>query len=341
MELERGEAQEVWNEMVWNSLTWLVQVVVFPGFLTLIALALFYEWVDRKFVAKLQNRYGPLHVGPHGLLQPIADLIKLLSKEDITPFAADRVIFAASPLILLASPLTALLFIPMSGVYSTVGFEGDLLLVLFLFMLPMIAIFLGSWASANRFTAVGAVRATLQLLAYEVPMGMAAIGTAIAARSLSISRIVAWQAGSGVWLAVIQPLGFIVFTMCVVAELRRVPFDAPTAETEIVAGWETEFSGRKLAVIRLGEDLSTLLLAGLAVSLYLGGPAGPAPIPPIVYFLAKVTAYVLLISLIRAAFARFRIDQTLRNFWGYLLPLSIVQVLVVQLLAGGVLAWLW
>ncbi|RLE79842.1 MAG: NADH-quinone oxidoreductase subunit H, partial [Thermoprotei archaeon] len=188
--------------MVWNSLTWLVQVVVFPGFLTLIALALFYEWVDRKFVAKLQNRYGPLHVGPHGLLQPIADLIKLLSKEDITPFAADRVIFAASPLILLASPLTALLFIPMSGVYSTVGFEGDLLLVLFLFMLPMIAIFLGSWASANRFTAVGAVRATLQLLAYEVPMGMAAIGTAIAARSLSISRIVAWQAGSGVWLAV-------------------------------------------------------------------------------------------------------------------------------------------
>ena len=326
--------------MVWPEVEWLIHVLVFPGFATLILLSLFYEWVDRKFVAKLQNRYGPLHVGPHGLLQPLADLIKLLTKEDITPQAADKAIFALTPILLLAIPLAALQYVPITSLNSLAGFEGDLLLVFFLMMLFTIAIFLGSEASANRFSSVGGVRTALQMLGYEVPMGLAAAGAAIAADSLSIEGIVRWQVQSGLWLLVLQPLGFAVFLLCSLAELEKVPFDMPVAETEIVAGWETEFSGRKLALIRLGQDLATLLYAGLMASLYLGGPAGPAPIPPAIYFLAKLTVCVVLISLLRAAFARFRIDQALRNFWLYLLPLAIAQLIVVQLLEGGVVAWL-
>lgn len=307
-------------------------VALFPGFLFLIALALFYEWVDRKFVAKLQNRYGPLYTGPKGVLQPLADIIKLLAKEDITPEAADRFAFTVTPIVLLALPLAGLFVVPMVADRSILRFEGDLAFIAFLMALIATFNFLGAWSSTSRYPIVGGVRALVQMVGYEVPLTLVMFGPAIVAGSLSISGIVAWQAERGLYFLLLQPLGFGIFVLCSLAEAEKIPFDIPEAETEIVAGWLTEFTGRKLALLRLAEDLKILLLASLAASLFLGGPSGPWPIPPILWFLIKTTAVVLILSNLRALFARFRIDQMVAGSWKYLTLLAIAQIVGVELM---------
>jgi NADH-quinone oxidoreductase subunit H len=311
----------------------MLKILVFPGVLFLFVLAFFYEWVDRKFFARVQNRYGPLHTGFHGILQPVADFFKLLSKEDITPHSSDKLTFVLTPILYFALPLTTLFVIPTLGQTSLVAFEGDLIFVIFTFTLIIITVFLAGWSSMNRFSTIGSMRAMLQMLSYEIPMGLVTIGPAIAAGSLSISRIVEWQSPN-LWLILLQPLGFAVFTICLLAELQFVPFDIPEAETEVVAGWRTEFSGRKLALLRLGRDLELVLASALITSLYLGGSQQLWLIPPIVIFLVKTTLAVMLLSLLRAAFARFRIDQVLSGMWKYLLPLAALQIILIQLGLG-------
>jgi len=309
----------------------ILQVIVFPGVLFLLALAFFYEWIDRKLHAKVQNRYGPLHTGPAGLFQPVADFVKLLSKEDIVPSVCDKTIFSAAPIIYLALPLTALFVIPIAANTALVAFEGDLLLVMFVFTLMIIAIFLAGWSSINRYSVIGGVRAILQMMSFEIPMGLALIGPAIAAKSLSISTISQWQS-TATWTILIQPIGFVVLVICLLAELETAPFNIPEAESEIVAGWLTEFSGRKLALFRLGRNLELILASALVSVLYLGGIEQIAFIPPIVFFLIKTITVVLLISFLRSIFARLRIDQSIRGMWRYLLPLAVLQIVLI--LAG-------
>jgi len=320
--------------MTGETIVSMIRILVFPGALFLFVLAFFYEWVDRKFFARLQNRYGPLHTGPHGILQPIADFFKLLSKEDITPHASDKLMFILTPIFYFALPLTTLFVIPILSQTSLVAFEGDLIFVIFAFTLIIITVFLAGWSSINRFSTIGSIRAMLQMLSYEIPMGLATVGPAIVTGSLSISSIVKWQSHN-FWLILLQPLGFAVFTICLLAELQFVPFDIPEAETEIVAGWRTEFSGRKLALLRLGKDLELVLASALITSLYLGGPQQFWLIPPIVIFLVKTTFAVMLLSLLRAVFARFRIDQMLSGMWKYLLPLATLQIILIQAGLGG------
>ena len=320
--------------MTGETIVSMIRIPVFPGALFLFVLAFFYEWVDRKFFARLQNRYGPLHTGPHGILQPIADFFKLLSKEDITPHASDKLMFILTPIFYFALPLTTLFVIPILSQTSLVAFEGDLIFVIFAFTLIIITVFLAGWSSINRFSTIGSIRAMLQMLSYEIPMGLATVGPAIVTGSLSISSIVKWQSHN-FWLILLQPLGFAVFTICLLAELQFVPFDIPEAETEIVAGWRTEFSGRKLALLRLGKDLELVLASALITSLYLGGPQQFWLIPPIVAFLVKTTFAVMLLSLLRAVFARFRIDQMLSGMWKYLLPLATLQIILIQAGLGG------
>jgi NADH-quinone oxidoreductase subunit H len=333
MDLDYATVKEEVCKKMTAEISSLIRILVFPGAVFLLALAFFYEWVDRKFFAKLQNRYGPLHTGPHGILQPIADFLKLLSKEDITPHASDRLMFILTPIFFLALPLTTLFVIPILSQTSLIAFEGDLIFVLFAFTLIIITVFLGGWSSINRFSTIGSMRAVLQMLGYEIPMGLVTVGTAIGAKSLSISRIVEWQS-LNFWLILLQPLGFAIFTICLLAELQFVPFDIPEAETEIVAGWRTEFSGRKLALLRLGKDLELVLASTLITSLYLGGPQQLWLIPPIATFLVKTTFAVMLLSLLRAVFARFRIDQMLSGMWKYLLPLATLQIILIQLGLG-------
>jgi len=311
----------------------LLGLLIYPGLMFLLALAWFYEWLDRRFFARLQNRYGPIYTGSHGLLQPLADFIKLLAKEDIEPAAVDRPLFRGVPILVLTLPLTVLFLIPISGVSAFINFEGDLIFTIFIMSLLAILAFLGGWSSTNRFSTLGGLRAAMQTLGYEVPLAIVLIGPALVARSLSISRIVEWQASNGLWIVVLTPIGFGIAVLAMLAELEKVPFDIPEAETEIVAGWQTEFSGRKLALMRLALDLELVLAAGLISALFLGGPSGPIPfIPDIVWFMIKTTFVVLILTNLRALFARFRIDQMVSGSWKYLVPLAVLQILILQLL---------
>jgi len=337
--------------MIPDVLLNLIQVFLFPGFLFILGYALFCEWVSRKFVARLQNRIGPLHTGWKGILQPLADFIKLLAKEDITPKAADKFVFALMPVAIFALPLAAIFLIPIQsltdlwGYSPVVSFEGDLILVLTLLSIVILSVFLAGWSSTNRFGAVGATRAGIQMLAYEIPLGMAVIGPAIFARSLSIEKIVEWQVGSvqsflsapgplAIPIVLILAVGFAICIVCQLAELELRPFDIPEAETEIVGGWQVEFSGKKLGLLWVARDIKLVLASALLTSLFLGGPAGPRPIPPVAWFILKTALCVLILSNASAVFARFRIDQMLTGSWRYLAPLSILYIMAVQVIAG-------
>ena len=329
----------------------LIQVFLFPGFLFIISYALLCEWVSRKFVARLQNRVGPLHTGWKGILQPLADFIKLLAKEDITPAAADKFIFFLAPVAIFSLPLAAIFLIPIQsltdlwGYSPVVSFEGDLILLLFILSIIILSIFLAGWSSANRFGAIGATRSALQMLAYEIPLGIAMIGPAIFARSLSIGKIVEWQAQSmenflsvpsfmAIPVVAMLAVGFVICIVCQLAELELRPFDIPEAETEIVHGWQVEYSGKKLGLLWVGHDIKLVLASALLTSLFLGGPAGPWPIPPLVWFVLKTVICILIFSNASALFARFRIDQMLVGSWRYLVPLSILYIMAVQIMAG-------
>jgi len=337
--------------MIAEPLGTIFQIVFFPGVLFVLGYALYCNWISRKFAARLQNRIGPLHTGWQGILQPLADFIKLLVKEDITPAAANRIIFTMAPIVVFALPLAALFLIPIQSIgnlwgYTPVAsFEGDLIIVLFLLTLIILGVFLGGWSSANRFGAVGAERVALMMLAYEIPLTLVAVGPAIMAGSLSIKNIVDWQVSSvwgflaspglpGLALAFVMLVGAAVYIVCLLAELELRPFDIPEAETEIVGGWQVEYSGKKLALLTVGHDIKMVLAAALLTSLFLGGPAGPWPIPPIVWFVLKTTLCVFILSNLSVLFARFRIDQMLRGAWKYLVPLAVLQVMAVVALAG-------
>ena len=315
-----------------NPILLTLQLIIFPGILTFIVLGFFYEWLNRKFIAKTQYRYGPLMTGPLGLFQPIADFIKLLAKDDFTPKAANKWIFAIVPILVVAVPLNLLFYIPMISLDALVMFEGDLLLILVMTTILGLLVFIGAWASTSRFSIIGGVRTGIQMLSYEIPIALVLAGNAITAQSLSLTGIVQWQA-SEIWLIFLQPLGFIILTICLLAELQRRPFDLPKAETELVAGWKTEYSGRKLALLRLGDNLELVFAGSLLTTLFLGGPAGPAPIPPFGWFIIKLTLVILLLSNLEAIFARFRIDQVTKGIWKYLIPLALVQLMFIQFIS--------
>jgi len=314
--------------MVPEEIVTLLQIFLFPGFLFLFFLAFFSEWVDRKLVAKFQNRYGPLYTGPKGILQPVADFFKLLAKEDIIPAAADKTVFSIVPILVLALSMTPLFLIPMIDFSALVWFGGDLIVIMFITTLVIVAMFMGAWASTDRFSTIGGMRVGLQMLGYEIPMTIAMIGPAISSKSLSVSGIVQSQVG-GLWYVITQPLGFAIALICLLAHLQRVPFDVPEAESEIVAGWMVEFSGKKLALLRLAKNFELVLAGSLLVSLYLGGPSGFWLPHPSLYFFLKLIVCIFILSNLRALFARFRIDQVLMGAWKYLTPLALLQIILV------------
>jgi len=321
--------------MAQDPLTLIFQILIFPGIAFLILLAFLAEWIDRKVVARIQSRYGPLYTGFSGILQPIADFLKLLSKEDITPEWADRPVFTLAPIVFLALSLTALFLIPITSENALASFEGDLILLMFILTMLIVTVFLAGYCSVSPFSLIGGVRAALQMIGYEIPLALALITPALVSGSLSISGIVQWQSLNGVWLIILQPLGFGILLICMLAELEFVPFDIPEAETEIVAGWMTEFSGRKLALLRLGKNLKVLLASSIISSIYLGGAQSAGHIPPVIIFLIKTFLVIVLLSFLRAIFARFRIDQMVSGMWRYLVPLAVLQVILASIGVGG------
>jgi NADH-quinone oxidoreductase subunit H len=318
--------------------TEVAEILIFPGLTFFVWIAFLFDWLDRKTSARMQERVGPLLAGPSGILQPIADFFKLTSKEEIIPEYADKFIFFLGPPLFFAAPAIGIIFIPILGTTPIVSNQYDLLFVLFIIAFSaLMAAFLG-YAAAGRWSTIAMGRLIAQYTGYEIPLIIALITPAVLAHSLSITGIVLAQ--QNLWYIVYAPISFIVFIIAALAELEKPPFDIPSAKTEIVGGWMTEFSGRPLAYIKLTKNLSYAFLSALAVSLFLGGPLGPVlfanPMAQagldFVYFLIKLLAVGFVIFVIRTALARIKIDQAVRFFWMVVTPLSLIQLGIIMIL---------
>ena len=306
-----------------------VYIILFPGFLFLLAYTLVFESLDRRIVARMQDRVGP------PFLQPFADLVKTLGKEVIDPEGVDRPIFDAAPVVGLAAVMTAFLYVPVIG-GSPLAFEGDLVLVLYLLTLPTLALMLLGWLSRNIYAAVGGIRAVTMLFIYEVPFFLALMMPTLMAGTWSVSGIVAWQQGH-IWLALLQPIAFVIALIGLQAKLEWTPFDIPEAETEIVAGPWTELTGRRLALMHLANQSAAVAGSALIAAVFLGGPALPWTIAPpalgaavgFLLFLAKTLAILLVLATVRGATARIRLDQLNVIGWKYITTAALAQVAIV------------
>lgn len=318
------------------ALRTILYLVVYPGLLFLFLFSTFAEWFDRKAYARLQNRMGPTHTGRFGLLQPIADFIKLLAKEDVVPEAADKRLFSVLPVIGLAVVMTAGLLLPVwnfdLGSPSWTSFPGDIVVMLYLLSLPTLVLFLAAWSSTNLFSTLGGARVLTMLFGYEVPLFLAVLSPAILAGSWRLAEIAAFYQHRPL-LLLANILGFLVALVAVQAKLERTPFDIPHAETEIVGGTFTEYSGKKLALFRLTIDIEMVVAAGLLAAVFLGGFPGGALIG-FVHFFFKTLFVIFLLSLIRALTSRIRVDQVVAFSWKVLAPLALVQLLATILLKG-------
>ena len=312
-------------------------ILIFPGFLFLFAYSMVFEFLDRRIVARMQNRVGP------PFFQPFADIVKTLGKEVIDPEGVDRPIFDAAPIVALAAVMTAFLYVPVIGA-SPLAFQGDLVLVLYLLTLPTLALMLLGWLSRNIYAAVGGIRAVTMLFIYEVPFFLALMMPTLMAGTWSISDIMAWQE-EHLCLAILQPIAFIVALIGLQAKLERTPFDIPEAETEIVAGPWTELTGRRLALMHLANETSAVVGSALIAAVFLGGLAFPWTVESAILsatvgfllFLAKTVAILLVLSIIRAATARVRLDQLNTIGWKYLTMAALAQVgIVLVMMASGV-----
>jgi NADH-quinone oxidoreductase subunit H len=320
-----------------------IEAVVFPGALFTIGMGFLFDWLDRKTAARMQGRVGPKITGPSGILQPLADFLKLLFKEEIIPSHADKTIFLFAPALYFLSPILAMLFIPIISPTPIAGFDYDLLVILFLLAYSAFVVAVLSFSSASSFTTIATGRLVLQYVSYEIPLVLAIITAAIYSRSLSVEGIVANQAK--IWNVFIMPFAFAVYVVALMAELEKPPFDIPSAKTEIVAGWLTEFSGHALAFLKLTKEVGYVFGSALAVSLFLGGPLGPQLGPSIpvwfqyfLYFMIKLLAVGFLIFVMKTALARVKIAQATELFWKFLTPLSLAQLaLVLVLIQGGIL----
>jgi NADH-quinone oxidoreductase subunit H len=313
----------------------LLYILVFPGFLFQFVFSTYLEWMDRKFYARMQNRRGPLYTGYNGMLQPVADICKLFFKEDIVPAGADRFMFSFMPILGLAAVVTAGLYIPVWLFTPYNSFEGDLIVVLYLLSIPTLVLFLAGWFSVSPFSLIGATRVLTQLFAYEVPFFLALLTPAVVAGSWQINKIAVFPWHGGLWWVIlIQVLAFVVALLALQAKLERVPFDIPEAETEVVGGPLTEYSGKKLALFRIQKDILMLVGSAFIAALFLGGFPGGILLGGL-QLIIKTAFVVFLLSVMRASFARIRIDQIVSFSWKYLAPISLVQLLIVLIFKGN------
>ncbi|MGB9914768.1 MAG: complex I subunit 1/NuoH family protein [Candidatus Bathyarchaeales archaeon] len=316
------------------------RVLVFPGFTFIMLVTLFCDWVERKIEARMQNRVGPAFAGPAGILQPLADIIKLLTKEDIVPRGAKKTAFRLAPILSFSIIVFALSFLPVDGAAAIPdsSFAGDLIFVMALITVANFFLFLSGWASANPYGDIGATRVLTQFIGYDIPLFLLALAPAFLARSLSISTIAATQT---LPFALLAPWAFILFIITLQAELEKDPFDIPHAESEVVGGVETEFCGGKLTFLHLTRDVQIVFGAALVVELFLGGPYGPVFFGPpalwyTLWFMLKLLAVVVITEYITCLFARLRIDQVLTANWRVLVPLSVLSLILTIALAAWV-----
>jgi len=308
----------------------LFQILIFPGFLFLGAISLVFEYIDRKLHAKLQSRIGP------PWYQPLADIIKLFSKETVVPREADKPLFKWIPVFALAATTAAFLYIPIWGKESLYPFEGDLIVVLYFLTVPTLTFFLAGWSSSSLYAEIGSIRAMTQLFAYEVPLYLSLLGPAILAGTWSISGITAFYAAHPI-LTIANIPGFLVAIVAVQGKLERVPFDIPDAETEIVGGTFTEYSGRLLGMFRMTLDSELVVVAALIAAVFMPFLIPANPILGMLVFFVKVFIVVFILAVMRTALARLRIDQMIAFCWKVLAPIALLQLLIDLIVKGAIL----
>ncbi len=297
-------------------------------------------WVERKLLAHIQTRLGPMNVGPHGLLQPIADGIKLFFKEDLIPAQANKLLFSLAPLLSFVPALIVFAVIPFGDKVSLFGHEIDLIIsninvgILYVFAVTALGVYgvaLAGWSSNSKYSLLGGLRSMAQMISYEVSYGLSIIGVLMLAGSLNLVEIVKMQAGLGNMFIFKQPLGFLIYLICGIAETNRAPFDLPEAETELVAGYHTEYSSMKFGMFTIAEYANIINVSAIATTLFLGGWQGPF-LPPVVWFFIKMSFFLFLYIWLRATLPRFRYDQLMRFGWQILLPLALLNILVTALI---------
>jgi len=310
----------------------------------LLLLAAYLIYVERRLLGFMQMRLGPNRAGPQGLLQPFADVVKLLTKEDFVPAGADRVIFLYAPAVVAASALLIFAVVPFARGWTFRGQEipgvisdlnVGLLFVLALSSLGVYGVALGGWASNSKFSLLGAIRGAAQMISYEVSLGLSLVPVVMLARSFSLVEIV--RAQERLPFLILQPLAFLIFFISSVAEMKRIPFDIPEAENELVAGYHTEYSGMRFGFYFLGEYVTMVTLGALVAVFFLGGWRGPF-LPPLFWFLIKVSLVVFTIIWIRATYPRLRYDQLMEFGWKILIPLALLNIIIT---GGAMLALGW
>ena len=282
-------------------------------------------WLERRLLALWQDRYGPNRVGPFGLMQVMADMIKIFFKEDWIPPFADKTIFILAPAIIVVTVLMSFAVLPIAPGIIVSDLNVGLLFVLGMSSLGVYSVVLAGWASDNKYSLLGGLRAAAQMLSYEVFLGLSVMGVVLLAGSFDLAEIV--HAQRHLWFIIPQFLGFVLFLIAGVAETRRLPFDLPEAESELVAGFHSEYSGMKFGMFFVGEYLGVTLISALITVLFLGGWLGPF-LPPIVWFLLKTFFLICFFILLRASLPRPRFDQLMNWGWKIMLPLSVANLLV-------------
>jgi NADH-quinone oxidoreductase subunit H len=326
--------------LAWQPLvSALISVAAIVGiFATLFAITTILE---RKGLGRIQNRYGPNRVGPFGVFQPVADGLKAMTKEDIVPRAADKVVHFIAPLVLVIPVFLALAVVPVGRNMVAVDLDGGILFFFAVGAATELSVFMAGWSSRNKYSLLGAMRAIAQMISYEVPLILSAVTVIMIVGSLSTTKIVNAQAGFSGWLPnwfVLTPwgfAGFVLFMIAAAAESNRSPFDLPEGESEIIAGYYIEYSGFKFALFFLGEYIGLFAVSGLAITLFLGGWRAPLPfltwIPSYVWFFAKLLSLIALFIWVRGTLPRLRMDQLMNFAWKFMLPMTLVN-----LLAAGV-----
>ena len=320
------------QDMLAYVLIALVKVlVVFSAMMLIVA---YMTLMERKVLGHMQIRFGPNRTGPFGLFQPIADGIKLFFKEDIVVPHANKAIYILAPAVIVVTAIVSYAVIPFGGSITILGKSIDMVVadvnvgILYLLAISSLGVYgvvMGGWASNNKYSLLGSIRSSAQMISYELSLGLSIVGILMIVGSLSLNRIVAAQ--SPVWFIVYQPLGFIIYLISAVAECSRTPFDLTECENELVAGYQTEYSSMKFGLYYLAEYAHILVVSSLAVSLFFGGWQGPF-LPPVIWFLIKVFIFIFFFIWIRATFPRFRYDQLMKFGWKVLFPLALANILL-------------
>jgi NADH-quinone oxidoreductase subunit H len=300
----------------------------------LLLLAAYLVWVERKFLARLQVRYGPNRAGKFGLLQPIADAVKMLTKEDLVPEAADRALFALAPAVVAVTALLMFAVVPFGGELAISGRKIPMVIsdinvgLLFVFALSSLGVYgvaLGGWASNSKYSLLGGIRGAAQMISYELSLGLSLVPIVMLSGSLSLVDIV--NAQTRYPFILVQPLSFMIFIISAMAESKRIPFDLPEAENELGAGFHTEYSGMRFGLFFLGEYVHMQVLGALVAVFFLGGWRGPY-LPPPVWLLMKILVVALIMIWIRGTLPRLRYDQLMALGWKVLIPLALLNIVV-------------